>query len=426
MSLIFLSWLEDQLLEDNEGNMVNRKILNNVLRNVIAGKEVMPRSGPASPSEAPIQDSLAPAPDMNVDKPVTRKRYYYYNALPSNSINFKGITSILEDSNKNEQRLSLVNSLKGGNHGKYFADYFIWLKVVISTTQYSQDGKSLVVYEVMLNPDGTKSEGTANIYPKDSNVTPEVFEKDINLFPNSSSGIISIDNSGESVYCNVKESPSNIVNILLNGGVPPKGQLPPLNYQNFFGVFDEFRIWSLNMNQLVYPDHSVPKTDGVPGGHYMGGPEYFNKIVGPYLPDIQQKAQPQQPSLKDKAEQQPSTEKSPFEPVDEQNEGRVKGNIIDKPTGSPMENSPNNKRFSSDAHTMKRMARKVIVGYLEEEASTEETAAMSMSQGTGGTSGGSSGGTSGVAKDLYEESEQHTKAGKKLKNVADELARMDR
>jgi hypothetical protein len=411
--------------------MLNRKILNNVLRNVVAGKEVSPQSAPVpasgiSPQSpgTPAQDSLSPAPDMNVDKPVTRKRYYYYNALPSNSINFKGITSILEDNSNNDKRISLVNSLKGGNHGKYFADYFIWLKVVISTTQYSQDGKSLVVYEVMLNPDGTKSEGTANIYPKSSNVTPEVFEKDIDLFPGSNSNVISIDNSGESVYCNVKEPPSNTVNILLNGGVPSRGQFPPLNYQSFFGIFDEFRIWSLSLNQLVYPDHSIPKTDGVPGGHYMGGPEYFNKIVGPYLQDIQQKAQPQEPSLKDKADQQPPTEKSPFEPVDEQSKDRVRGDELDKPTGSPM---TNNERFSSNKYKIKRMARKVLAGYIEEEASMEEDAAMSMSQGgIGGSTGGYSGGSSGVAKDLYEESEQHTKAGKKLKSVADELARMNR
>jgi hypothetical protein len=411
--------------------MLNRKILNNVLRNVVAGKEVSPQSAPVpasgiSPQSpgTPAQDSLSPAPDMNVDKPVTRKRYYYYNALPSNSINFKGITSILEDNSNNDKRISLVNSLKGGNHGKYFADYFIWLKVVISTTQYSQDGKSLVVYEVMLNPDGTKSEGTANIYPKSSNVTPEVFEKDIDLFPGSNSNVISIDNSGESVYCNVKEPPSNTVNILLNGGVPSRGQFPPLNYQSFFGIFDEFRIWSLSLNQLVYPDHSIPKTDGVPGGHYMGGPNYFNKIVGPYLQDIQQKEQPQQPSLKDKADQQPPTEKSPFEPVDEQSKDRVRGDELDKPTGSPM---TNNERFSSNKYKIKRMARKVLAGYIEEEASMEEDAAMSMSQGgIGGSTGGYSGGSSGVAKDLYEESEQHTKAGKKLKSVADELARMNR
>lgn len=394
--------------------MLNRKILNNVLRNVVAGKEISPQNAPASTSGAPVSDSLSPAPDLNVDKPVTRKRYYYYNAIPSNSINFKGITSILEDSSNNEKRISLVNSLRGGNHGKFFADYFIWLKVVISTTQYSQDGKSLVVYEVMLNPDGTKSEGTANIYPKSANVTPDVFEKDINLFSNSNSNAVTIDNSGESVYCNGKEPPSNVANILLNGGIPPKGQFPQLKYQDFFGLFDEFRIWSLNLNQLVYPDHSIPQTDGVPGGHYMGGPNYFNKIVGPYLQDIQQKEQPQQPSLKDKAEQQAPSEKSPFEPVDEQKEETK------KPIGSPM---TNNERFSSNKYKIKRMARRVLSDYIEEEASTEEDAAMSMSQGG---IGGSIGGTSGVAKDLYEESEQHTKAGKKLKSVADELARMNR
>jgi hypothetical protein len=408
--------------------MLNRKILNNVLRSIVAGKEVPPQGAPApapgtSPQSigTPVQDSLSPAPDMNVDKPVTRKRYYYYNALPSNSINFKGITSILEDNSNNDKRISLVNSLKGGNHGKYFADYFIWLKVVISTTQYSQDGKSLVVYEVMLNPDGTKSEGTANIYPKSSNVTPEVFENDINLFPGSNSSVISIDNSGESVYCNVKEPPSNTVNILLNGGVPSRGQFPPLNYQSFFGIFDEFRIWSLSLNQLVYPDHSIPKTDGVPGGHYMGGPEYFNKIVGPYLQDIQQKEQPQEPSLKDKSEQQPPTEKSPFEAVDEQSKDRVRGDELDTPTGSPMTANPNNKRFSSDFSKIKRMARKVLAGYIEDEASMEE-ASMSMSQGAGGSSSGT-----GMAdsKEWLMSAKKDEQLAREKKNIANKLKPFD-
>lgn len=358
--------------------MVSRKLLNSVLRNITAGKEMPPQGAPAvapAPGAPPVEnapapDSLAPVQEMN--KPVNRKRYYFYSALPEMSISFPNLSTLLKSPDDNVKK-GLIKKLEGGNTGKYYADYFVWSKIVVSTNQYSPDGKSLVVYEVVLNPDGTKREGTDRVYPENSKVTPEIFEKDTALFSSkgSSSNVISVDNSAESTYYN-QEPPANIAGIILKGGLPPKGSSQPLDFANFSKIFDEYRIWSTSLNQLLRPDHDIPKTDGVPGGHYFGGNNAFNQLVGPVLQDMQQKEQPQQPSLKDKMdqEQQPPAGKSPFEPVDEQSKDRVQGQNLDTPTGSPMA-----KKFSAEEnYKIKRMARNVLAGYMEEEAVTDKDA----------------------------------------------------
>ena len=345
--------------------MVSRKLLNNVLRNITAGKEENPQSVPAPPSEAPEQ-AAPDQPGQNINKPVQRWRYYFYDAPPENSIKFSYISDILEKDSP--ERDSLVAKLEGGNTGKYFADYFLWRKVLVATTQYSQDGKSLVVYSADLTPMGTKISGSERIYPDSSNVTVDVFEADLMMFSDKrgNSKVINIDNSGESLFSD-QEPPSNIVNVLLNR-TKPAGKF--INHNDFLKIFDEYRIWATNLNQLLLPNFDIPTNDDVQGGHYMGGQTAFNQLVGPVLQKIEQKKQeePQEPSLGEKVEKQPAN-KSPFEPVDEQSKERVHGDNLDKPTGSPMEK---NKRFSSDQYKINRMARRVLASYIEEEASEDK------------------------------------------------------
>jgi len=388
--------------------MISKKILNNVLRNIVAGKEDLAPTE-TSPETAP---GAAPA-EQNVSKPVQRWRYYFYDAPPENSIKFSYLSEILQ--RDTPERASLIEKLKGGNTGKFFSDYFRWKKVIIATTQYSSDGSTLVVYEADLNPMGTKVAGSERIYPEKANATKENFEADLILFSDKrgNSGVINIDNSGESLFSD-QDPPSNIVNVLLNR-TRPAGKFN--NFNDFVKIFDEYRIWANNLNQLLLPNFDVPSNDDVQGGHYVGGQAAFNTVVGPTLNKIQQEKQPEQTSLKDKTEQQPSTNESPFQPVDEQGKGKVDGDYLDNPTGSPMA-----KKFSSKSYDLKRMTRRVLAGYMG-EASLEEEASMGMSTSTGG---GSSGDQGNISKSLIEESEQHTYAGKKLKTLADDLKRLGR
>lgn len=346
--------------------MVNRKILNNVLKSVIAGKEdITPGAAPppVNPSQPGTQDSLSPASQQELNQPVQRKRFYYYSAPPAMAIPFNSLTKTLNEADDNT-RNSLVEKLKGGMP-EYSAAYFVWKKLVISTTQYSKDGKKPVIYEVELSPDGKRQPGSEVVSPRDSGVTPEMFVKDIGLeIPKGTVGgnVIALDTSAESLYYN-QDPPNNIVSIIQSGNNPPiAGDMQPLPYAKFEDLFNEFRMYSLSRKQILRPDSEISTTDGVPGGSYPGGKAAFDKIVGPVLQKTQQQqaGQPQQPSLKEKTE-----EKSTFQPVDEQDKNRVKGDVIDNPMESPMK-----KRFSSD--NVRRMARRVLAGYIQEDSSDKD------------------------------------------------------
>jgi len=343
--------------------MISKKILNNVLRNIVAADD--------EPSSMNPQQGISGHPEQNIDKPVQRWRYYFFDAPPENSIKFGYLSEILDSDTP--ERDALIKKLQGGNTGKYFADYFSWKKVIIATTQYSQDGNTLTVYEADLTPMGTKIMGSEKVYPEESNATIENFEADLILYSDKrgNSGVINIDNSGESLFSD-QDPPNNIGNVLLNR-TRPAGKF--INFSDFSKIFDEYRIWATNLNQLLLPNFDIPKNDDVPGGHYMGGQAVFNKVVGPVLQKIQKKEQenPNEPSLLNKTEESPDIEKkSPFESVDEQNKNSVKGDVLEKPTGSPMEQ--NKKRFSSENYKIQRMARRILAGYMGEEASKEEEA----------------------------------------------------
>jgi hypothetical protein len=342
--------------------MLNKKILNNVLRSVFAGKEPVGPQEQSIPAAQPNQPGAA-QPAQTVNKPVQRWRYYFYDAPPENSIKFSYLSEILKKDTP--ERVSLVEKLQGGNTGKYFADYFRWKKVVIATTEFSNDGKSLVVYSADLTPMGTKVAGSEQIFPEKSDVTVDVFEKGLLLYSDKrgNSGVINIDNSGESLFSD-QDPPNNIVNVLLNR-TRPAGRF--VNYNEFVKIFDEYRIWATNLNQLLLPNFDIPTSDDVRGGHYVGGQAAFNQLVGPVLQEVEQKKQPPaMPSLKDKTEQKPSTGTSPFKPVDEQSKEPVKGDNLDVPTGSPMA-----KRYSSTDYRLKRLARRVVANYMEEDAAAK-------------------------------------------------------
>jgi hypothetical protein len=345
--------------------MISRKVLNNVLRNVVA-------AGEEPSSMDPAQGTPTEEPRQNINKPVQRWRYYFFDAPPENSIKFGYLSEILK--RDTPERTALIKKLQGGNTGKYFADYFSWKKVIIATTQYSPDGKTLTVYEADLTPMGTKIAGSEKVYPESSNATVENFETDLILYSDKrgNSGVLNIDNSGESLFSD-QDPPNNLVNILLSR-TRPAGRF--INYNDFSKIFDEYRVWATNLNQLLLPNFDLPKNDDVSGGHYVGGQAAFDKIVVPVIQGIEKKEQqqPQEPSLLKKTDKDNTAEKeSPFESVDEQDKSRVRGDNLDIPTGSPM--AQNKKRFSSEDYKIQRMARKVLAGYIGEEASLEEEAA---------------------------------------------------
>lgn len=351
--------------------MISRRILNNVLRNVTAGKEPISPSTDVPGANAPDalpQDSLSPAPQQQLNQPVTRKRFYFFAAPPENSINFPNIMAILKGSDEDGKR-KLINNLKGGYAGEYSAAYFKWQKIIVSTTQYSKDGKTPVVFEVGLNDNGS-IEGTGDVYPKDSGVTPEMFMKDLNLFTEKGGRIVSIDTSSESMFYNYyKGAPSNAINAVLGGNTPPPppNSIPPLNASSFNDLFDQYRMYSIGLKRLVMPNGDQSTKDGVPGGNYPGGKDAFDKVVGPVLQEIQNKEQEKEqaigPSLSDEMKKAPDSKGSVFEPVDEQSPERVKGDVIDKPkVGKPMES-----RFATNDHRIKSMARRVIAEYVEQD-----------------------------------------------------------
>ncbi len=352
--------------------MVSRKLLNNVLRNVTAGKEPIPPSTGVPEANEPDSlspDSLSPAPQQQLNQPVMRKRFYFYEAPPENSINFPSITAILKGSNE-EDKKRLINNLKGGYAGEYSAAYFKWQKLIVSTTQYSKDGKKPVVFEVSLNDNGSIN-GTGDVYPKDSGVTPEMFIKDLNLFTEKGGRIVSIDTSAESMFYNYyKGSPSNAVNAILGGNPPPAppNSIPPLNASSFNDLFDQYRMYNIGLKRLAMPNGELSTKDGVPGGNYPGGKDAFQRVVGPVLQEMQNKEQEKEQvsglSLSDEMKKAPDSKGSIFDPVDEQKPEKVKGQYTDKPkVGQPMES-----RFATDEHRIKGMARRVLAGYVEQNA----------------------------------------------------------
>lgn len=319
--------------------MISTKSVQRVLRIISAGKEEPPIA-PTAPEE-PVSEAK-PA-----EAAVQRHRYYFYEAKPENSIKFTSLQEILKK--ESPEREAMIEKLKGGNTGKFFADYFRWRKIAVVTNEYSPEGKGVVVYEADLSPIGSKIPGSEKVTPTDTKATPETVEADLLLFSDkrANSNVINIETSSESSFIDT-DPPSNLTRILLSRAMPAGRRLP---YNEFIKKFDEYRIWIPNLNQLVLPDFDIPKNDDAPGGHYPGGQQAYAKLVGPVEKEQEQKQAPQQPSLGQKVEKE---EKSIFEPVTKSTEP-VRGDYLDTPSqGVKMAN--------------KKSVRNVMFAYLKDAA----------------------------------------------------------
>lgn len=379
--------------------MINKRLVNNVLKSVLAANET-PEPG---------------QPEQNISKPVQRWRYYFYDAPPESSIKFSYLNDIL--SRETPDRDATIKKLQGGNTGKYFADYFRWKKIVVATTEYSPDGNTLSIYEADLSPMGTKIAGSEKVYPEKANVTADKFEADLILFSDKrgNSQVINIDNSGESLFSD-KDPSGNLINVLMNR-TKPAGRFVP--YNDFIKIFDEYRIWATNLNQLLLPNFDIPQNDDVQGGHYVGGQAAFNKLVGPVIQKMQSNPDknPSAPSLKDKSDTVAPTEKSPFEPVDQQNHDKVKGDYIDNPGVKPMVN-----KFSAQDYKIQRMSRNVIAEYLlqnnEDSDKDSDKDAMMSSSTVRSTSTGTAPGNK--SENFGQKSKMH----KELSKLYDKMDKM--
>lgn len=341
--------------------MVSSKSVQNVLRMVWAGKEEVPAATPAPTApEAPAETTDTPKPESMAIK---RYRYYFFDAPATKSIPFKDIGNILK-SNDVEVKTDLIDKLKGGNTGKFSADYFRWLKLAVVTNQYSTGGKGQLTYEVDLNSNGTKVLGKETITPTDLGVTVDTVEKELLLFSDkmSLSNVINIDTSSESRFIN-SMPPANMTKLLQSGAIPP-GEV--LNYEQFKKLFDNFRVWMPTINQLVLPSLDKPRPED---GQYAGGQAAYNAIVAPVEKQLAQQApkEPQKPSLGEKQE-----EKSVFEPVTQKTEP-VKGEYLDT--------TPGGIKMANDVQ-YKKSARNVVLEYLK-KADYSTTTPATQTQTTG-------------------------------------------
>jgi hypothetical protein len=269
----------------------------------------------AGKEETPVAPK-APAQPMSEDMAVKRFRYYFFDAPPEKKIPFKDIAAILKSSD-DKSKSALIENLKGND---YQADYFRWLKVAVVTNQYSSGGKGSLVYEAVLSPWGTKVDGKETITPTNLGVTVDTVEKDLLLFSTkmSSSNVINIDTSGEARFIN-GAPPANLTNVLLGGGTPAKELM---TYEQFKGLFNEFRVWFPTSKQLVLPDLSTPTQLT---GMYAGGKAAFNELVGP-LEAQSEKPVSQAPSLGEKVQEEPI-----FSPVKNKT-SPVQGQYLDDTT----------------------------------------------------------------------------------------------
>jgi hypothetical protein len=138
--------------------MISSRSVQNVLRIVRAGKEEAPpgsavpdapaATAPTPGAPPPAAPAAAPEAPEEPGSIVARARYYFFDAPAGNKIPFKDIDGILK-SNNNVAKAALVENLKGGNSGKFCADYFRWLKIVIAA---DLENGTRFVYSCDLNP----------------------------------------------------------------------------------------------------------------------------------------------------------------------------------------------------------------------------------------------------------------------------------
>jgi len=210
---------------------------------------------------------------------VETKRYYFYQADTKNAIDFMNLNKILNDKN-DPNRAEVVKLLQGGNTSSATksADYFKWSAVAIRTNRYDPSRKTFAVYVCRLNPFGQRESGSEQVLPDTVPVKKETFEADHTLFHDvrGNTDIIQLDHSGESVYVN-SEAPSD-----LGPRLTKNAKWNGLKYDDFVrDTFGKYRIWVMNVNQLLQPDHEESKTDMLKAGrgNYEGGDKAFEREV---------------------------------------------------------------------------------------------------------------------------------------------------
>jgi hypothetical protein len=357
--------------------MVSSRSVQNVLRIVRAGKEeVFPASpAPAAPATTapapgapPAAAPAAPEAPKGAGTIVSRARYYFFDAPAGNKIPFKDIDGILK-SNNEAAKSALIENLKGGNSGKFCADYFRWLKIVVAA---DMENGTRFVYSCDLNPVGTKLVNKAEISPDNVGKSLEDAEKELMVFSTESkqnlSNVVSLEASGESKFVN-GAPPPEIVKMLQNRQVPG---IKMIGYDQFKELLDEFRIWVPDMKRLVLPNLENP---GIEEGQYPGGPEAYNKFVAPVEQKLQQ---PKEKPAPEKSLGEKEEEKGPeiFQPA-----GPTKptqGDVLDQPSGLPT--TPQGVRMASQS---KDAIHRVMLAYLKDAVySTVPSQSMSHSNQT--------------------------------------------
>jgi hypothetical protein len=271
------------------------------------------------------EGEVAPRPDTGK---VETKRYYFYQADTKNSIDFMNLNKILNDKD-DQNRAETVNLLKGGNTSSATksADYFKWSAVAVRTNRYDPDRKTFAVYVCRLNAFGQKQPGSEQVLPDTVPVRKETFEEDHTLFHDvrGNTDIVQLDTSGESIYVN-SEAPSDLGQRLVKNAA-----WRGLKYEDFVkDTFGKYRIWVMNVNQLLQPDHEESKTDMLKGGrgNYEGGNEAFEREVPPdargEAPEEQEATPGEAPAAKPKEAPAPAF-KPGTEPVKP-----TKGQMVDE------------------------------------------------------------------------------------------------
>ena len=404
--------------------MIDRKKVNNVLKRVFAAKtEKVPKE---EPQEYPSEEKTAQ--ESSKGKPVSRKRYYFFDANPGNAIQFNGMKQILKQNTPEKE--ALIKKLQGGNTALYSADYFRWLKVCVVTDEFHNMN---IVYECDLNPFGTKM-GEGKVSPAIAPVTPEAVEKSISLFRSDKLGLanlVNFDVSEESFYVQ-GEVPNNIDKILLSRTTPP-GKI--MDYKTFDDYKKSYRVWVYSLNKLLYPNLDQPDGDDFDNKYYPGGKDAFEKIMketGNTVGDVKDKPE----SLGEKINK----------PVDDQEEEGIsheKGKFLDK-SASEKEKKKSKGDYSSEPYSggtdvmqklvrdqsknmdIRRASRNVLAMYMEAAYSGATPATQSTPPSSTSTSGNPTVTITQDPKDTKRKSDALKNLSKAQEDAAKKLEQMNK
>jgi len=389
-----------------------------VIRRYTAGKE------PAAPETTKPE---TPTKEPVMAESVT-KRFYFYQARPQDAIDFEGIGKLLDTDSMEKD--AVVQKLQGGSGGQdtYTAAYFSWKKLMVATNIKSPQGKSIIVYDCSLAPDGSR-EGEGTIAPQGAPTTAENMEQEMSLFSRKfNKDIITIDTGPHSVFIN-GEPTSETVKALSSWHFPV-GE----TYEKFKDVFKHYRLWIESEGRLYLPNHKMPSQeglkDGVEGGYYPGGKDAYNKMIAPKAAPAKPEEKPEELSLEDKMKgKEPPKPESPYEPVKKSVEPES-GDYLDRPSAVKMAAEEGDyssepysggtdvvQRLVRDQHKcmkIRRMARSVMMGYLKEGISAVQSI---------GTKPGAKSDLPGSSQESLDLAKIYEEHAKQLKKTEEEVQR---